>query len=82
MQAFISRNLPMNEKSLCQSIDSACGNEPRDFTPQEKQYILYCQSSNDQSDRTFLDGLLFWFESTASDGCWTQANVEFMHGLY
>ncbi|PSM45814.1 hypothetical protein C7Y66_28360 [Chroococcidiopsis sp. CCALA 051] len=72
----------MNKKSICQNIDLACGNEPCDFTSQEKQYILHCQSSNDEGDRTFLDGLLFWFESTASDGCWTQANVEFMHGLY
>jgi len=64
MKASINRNLPMNEKSICQSIDSACGNEPRDFTPQEQQYILDCQSSDDQSDRAFLDGLLFWFEST------------------
>lgn len=82
MKAFIKYDLPMNEKSFCQSIDSACGDEPRDFTPQEKQYILYCQSSNDESDRTFLDGLLFWFESTTSDGCWTQANVEFMRSFY
>ncbi|OWY65164.1 hypothetical protein B7486_43420 [cyanobacterium TDX16] len=64
MKAFINRNLPMNEKSICQFIDSACGNEPRDFTPQEQQYVLHCQSSNNESDRAFLDGLLFWFEST------------------
>ncbi|WP_181824421.1 hypothetical protein [Chroococcidiopsis thermalis] len=72
----------MNKKSICQTIDSACGNEPRDFTFQEKQYILDYQSSNDRSDRAFLDGLLFWFESTTSDGCWTQANVEFMQSFY
>lgn len=60
--------------SVVGSINLACTVEPRDFSEEQKQYIL-----NNQSLR---DDLMFWLESTVSDNCWTPANFDFIKSLY
>jgi hypothetical protein len=56
-------------------INNACLHpfEIRDFNNQEKQYII--------SYMPFREKLLAWFESTNSDGSWTEENVEFLYSL-
>lgn len=56
------------------AIHIACHEFPRNFSNQEKQYIL--------SNQPCREDLLFWFESTASDWCWTDENRRFMESLY
>ncbi len=55
------------------NIACSCPFEMRDFTNQEKQYII--------SYIPFREKLLAWFESTHSDGCWTEENVELFYPL-
>jgi hypothetical protein len=64
------RNLELESQ-----IFSACGCpiERRDFTNEEIRYILMHHS--------LQDDLLFWFESTLSDGCWTEEAVRFMRSF-
>ncbi len=56
------------------AIHIATTQEPRDFTEEEKQYLL--------NNENYRKDMLFWFESNNSDGCWTKATVEFMNKLY
>lgn len=51
----------------------SCPFEMRDFTSQEMQYIV--------SYMPFRERLMEWFESTNSDGSWTEENVEFLYPL-
>ena len=59
---------------IIEAINLACTVEPRDFNEEEKQYIL--------NNKSFRDDLRFWWESTASDCCWTPANFDFIKSLY
>jgi len=51
-------------------ISRACGEEPRDFTNEEKQFI--------SQNLSFRNDLIFWLESRTSDGCWTENNISFL----
>lgn len=71
----------MCDQSIEEAIFTACFAEPRDFSEEEKQYILNSTSESDDCNFNFRDSLLFWFESRLSDNCWTKANVEFVKAI-
>jgi hypothetical protein len=66
----------MNNSQFDQQIFSACKFSvgARDFTDAEKRYIL--------ENETFLEELLLWFESSNSDGCFTEESANFMRCFY
>lgn len=72
----------MLNDAIKKAIDLACSVELRDFTLEEKQYILNCSNASDCGKSSLRENLLFWFESMVSDGCWTEDNVTFMNSLY
>jgi hypothetical protein len=65
----------MNE-AIENAINAKCSkeNEPFDFTDEEKEYIRVNYAS--------VTWLFYWFESNASDGCWTENNYQFMTTFY
>jgi len=66
----------MSHLDLENKIYAAC-NCPlsrRNFTESEILYIL--------NNESFRENLLSWFESTLSDGCWTEQAVRFMRSFY
>lgn len=56
-----------------QQIFSACTDKIRNFSQDEKSYILQNQS--------LIDELICWYESNLSYGCWTAANLLFIRQL-
>jgi len=62
-----------NNDVLVRAIWESCNHEPRDFSLEEQQLI--------RSDSSLRDELLAWFETTLSDGYWSCANIEFLHGI-
>ncbi|KAB8333582.1 hypothetical protein SD80_012355 [Scytonema tolypothrichoides VB-61278] len=66
----------MNNSRIEERIFSACNSSvsAREFTDEEKRYILEHQK--------FREDMLRWFESNSSDGCWTEEAVNFMRCFY
>ena len=71
----------MTEESIRNAIDLACTKEPRDWTQAEKDYIIHSAYEGNGHNPTFQDERIFWLESNCSDGCWTEANQNFLHSL-
>lgn len=71
----------MSNQYIEEAMFAACFAEPRDFTKEEKQYILNSASESGNRHSNFRDSLLCWFEYRISNDCWTKANVEFIKGI-
>lgn len=71
----------MYDNSIEKAIFTACVAEPRDFTEEEKQYILDSAPGCGDCHSNFCAELVFWFKSRLSNDCWTNANVAFIKAI-